>query len=472
MKVYAKIRQNGEYHSQNISQAVYGFREMGAEIVRYQKISDIYESVTKEDIVLDYITQVEMILKKFGVVPACEDYPVELRKFMGRNVWKDTINSINTHPEKWGVFVKPVKSKAFTGHVIRSSKDLIGCGSCYENYEVLCCDVIAPKMEWRGFIIYDELVDIRPYRGDYHYHFDAEVVDQIVEAERRVMRMYQAGLVLEGGGMKGVYTAGVLDFFTEKGIDFSHIYGVSAGACHMCSYLSRQKGRALSVSVDYLDTRRYCSLESLLTSGDLFNVDFCYHLIPEYLYPYDYETFEKYPGKAYSVVTNIETGQPEYLRVRDIRKDIDKIRASASLPLVARNVKIDGKLYLDGGISDAIPLEKSILDGNRKNIVVMTKEVGFVRKPASASQLGLIKLRYLKYPKVYELMADRHIRYNESLDYIERQEKCGQAFVIRPHKKSDVGRIEKDKDKLIALYEEGYREAEACYEDLLTYLEK
>lgn len=102
MKVYAKIRQNGEYHSQNISQAVYGFREMGAEIVRYQKISDIYESVTKEDIVLDYITQVEMILKKFGVVPACEDYPVELRKFMGRNVWKDTINSINTHPEKWG----------------------------------------------------------------------------------------------------------------------------------------------------------------------------------------------------------------------------------------------------------------------------------------------------------------------------------------------------------------------------------
>ena len=124
MKVYAKIRQNGEYHSQ----AVYGFREMGAEIVRYQKISDIYESVTKEDIVLDYITQVEMILKKFGVVPACEDYPVELRKFMGRNVWKDTINSINTHPEKWGVFVKPVKSKAFTGHVIRSSKDLIGCG--------------------------------------------------------------------------------------------------------------------------------------------------------------------------------------------------------------------------------------------------------------------------------------------------------------------------------------------------------
>ena len=129
-------------------------------------------------------------------------------------------------------------------------------------------------------------------------------------------------------------------------------------------------------------------------------------------------------------------------------------------------------LYLDGGISDAIPLEKSILDGNRKNIVVMTKEVGFVRKPASASQLGLIKLRYLKYPKVYELMADRHIRYNECLDYIDRQEKNGQAFVIRPHKKSDVGRIEKDKDKLIALYEEGYHDAEASYDAMRAYLEK
>ena len=121
--------------------------------------------------------------------------------------------------------------------------------------------------------------------------------------------MYQAGLVLEGGGMKGVYTAGVLDFFTEKGIDFSHIYGVSAGACHMCSYLSRQKGRALSVSVDYLDTRRYCSLESLLTSGDLFNVDFCYHLIPDYLYPYDYDTFEKYPP-VYALMSEASASPP------------------------------------------------------------------------------------------------------------------------------------------------------------------
>ncbi len=172
--------------------------------------------------------------------------------------------------------------------------------------------------------------------------------------------------MLEGGGMKGVYTAGVLDFFLDKGIEFSSVYGVSAGACSMCSYLSKQRGRALAVNIDYLDRWDYCSLKSLLKTGDLFNVDMCYHQIPEKLNPYDFDVFDQYQGKAFSVATNIETGRPEYFRIRDMLKDIDKIRASASLPLVSRNVEIDGGLYLDGGISDAIPLQRSIMDGNRK----------------------------------------------------------------------------------------------------------
>ena len=280
--------------------------------------------------------------------------------------------------------------------------------------------------------------------------------------------MYQAGLVLEGGGMKGVYTSGVLDFFLDKGLEFSSVYGVSAGACSMCSFLSKQRGRAINVSVDYLDTKKYCSVESLLTTGDLFHVETCYHLIPEYLDPSDYEAFDSYQGKAFSVVTNIETGRAEYLRVRDMKQDIDMIRASASLPLVSRNVKIGGSYYLDGGLADSIPLQKSIMDGNTRNVVIMTKEVGFVRKPSS--HLELIKLRYLKYPKVYELMSRRHINYNETLAYIERQRENGQAFVIRPQRKSDVGRIEKDKEKLLALYREGYEDAEACYEELIQYL--
>lgn len=282
--------------------------------------------------------------------------------------------------------------------------------------------------------------------------------------------MYQAGLVMEGGAMKGVYTAGVLDFFIDKGIWFSHVYGVSAGACHMCSYLSRQRGRALDVAIDYLDTGHYCGWKSLAATGDFFNVDMCYHLIPEYLWPYDYEAFQKYEGKAYSVATDIVTGRPVYFRMKDMKADIEKIRASASMPLVSRNVKIDGRYYLDGGISDAIPLQRSIMDGNVKNVVIMTKEVGYVREPESAVKMGLIKLRYLKYPKVYELMAQRHISYNETLEYIERQKQSGQAFVIRPKQAGSVGRIEKDKEKLTALYEEGYQDAADCYEELTAYL--
>lgn len=284
--------------------------------------------------------------------------------------------------------------------------------------------------------------------------------------------MYQAGLVLEGGGMKGLYTAGVLDYFLDKNIMFSSVYGVSAGACNMCSYLSRQKGRARDVNTDYLDDKNYCSLWSLVTTGDLFNVETCYHLIPDYLYPFDHDAYHAYQGKAYSVVTNIETGQAEYLRVRDLKKDIDVIRASASLPLVSRNVKIGENLYLDGGIVDAIPIARSILDGNRKNVVILTKEEGYVRKPTGKKELALIKARYRKYPKIYELMADRQKNYNETMDYLYRQVENGQAYVIRPKYPSKVGRIEKNKEVLLELYQQGYDEAASHYEKLMEYLGK
>ena len=283
--------------------------------------------------------------------------------------------------------------------------------------------------------------------------------------------MYKAGLVLEGGGMKGFYTAGVLDFFLDKGIDFSRIYGVSAGACHMCSYTSKQRGRAKDVCLDYLETRDYFGVRSLLTTGDVFNAKICYELIPEYLNPYNYETFNQYEGKAYAVVTNIETGQAEYIQLRDMKKDIIAVRASASLPLVSRNVHIEDGVYLDGGIADAIPIRKSILDGNQKNVVIMTKEEEFRRKPEASAQLALIKACYWKYPKVYELMKHRHLMYNHTLDYLERQAAEGKAFVLRPKEKSDVGRLEKDEEKLTRLYQEGYQDAENQYEQLINYLE-
>lgn len=281
--------------------------------------------------------------------------------------------------------------------------------------------------------------------------------------------MYQAGLVLEGGGMKGVYSAGVLDFFLDKGMEFSSCYGVSAGACCLCSFLSGQRKRAYDVTVDYLEDKNYCGLYSLLKTGDIFGADMCYHRIPDELNPYDHEAFYQYKGNFYSVVTNIETGEAEYIPIKDLKEEIEAIRASASLPLVSRNVPWKGKLFLDGGISDAIPLKRSMADGNLKNVVIMTKETGYRRKPSW--ETGLIKLRYKKYPKVYELMKNRHLVYNENLDFIEAQERAGKVFVIRPAHKSSVGRIERDKEKLKALYEEGYKDAEASYKNLLAYLE-
>ncbi len=280
--------------------------------------------------------------------------------------------------------------------------------------------------------------------------------------------MYQAGLVLEGGGMRGVYTIGVLDFLMEKDIWFSHLYGVSAGACHMCSYLSRQPGRALHANLDYLGRKDYCGVESLLTTGDFFNVKMCYYDIPEHLLPYDYEAFGRYEGKAYSVVTNIRTGEPEYPLLQEMHRDIEWVRASASLPLLSRNVKINGEYYLDGGITDAIPIKRSIHDGNRKNLVVLTKEAGYVRRPTS--YLGLIRLRYLNYPKVYECMKERHLRYNATMRYLEEREEAGEAFVIRPKSLCGVGRIEKDQAKLRALYEQGRQDAEDAYGKLMEYL--
>ncbi len=280
--------------------------------------------------------------------------------------------------------------------------------------------------------------------------------------------MYQAGLILEGGAMKGIYTAGVLDFFLEQGITFSSVYGVSAGALNLCSYLSGQKERSRRMFTNYLECRKYCSIYNLITTGNLFGSRMCYDLIPNYLDPFDHEAFDRYQGKAYAVVTNIRTGEPEYMQLKDMRNNMNIIQASSSMPLVSRNVRIGKEFYLDGGISDSIPISRSIRDGNQKNVIIMTKEEGFRREPSS--KLGMLKLRYAAYPKVYELMKERHIRYNALQDYIARLEAEGKVFVIRPRKKSPVGRIEKDVSLLKALYQEGYADGQSCREALLKYL--
>ena len=280
--------------------------------------------------------------------------------------------------------------------------------------------------------------------------------------------MYKGGLVLEGGGMRGVYTAGVLDFFIDKDIYFENTYGVSAGICHACSYLAKQRDRAYRVNVDYLDDKRYASFYSLVTTGDYFGVKMVYEDIPNKLYPFDKKTFEEYEGNLYSVVTNMKTGEAEYIKLKDMDKDIIYVRASSSLPLLSRIVKVDGKEYLDGGIADSIPIEKAIKDGNEKNVVVLTQPNGYRKEENKL--LPVMKIKYKKYPNFINSMANRHINYNNSLDKIKEEEEKGNVFVIRPSESLDITRLEKNKDKLEALYNLGYNDAKKAYNKLLNFI--
>ena len=281
--------------------------------------------------------------------------------------------------------------------------------------------------------------------------------------------MWDAGLILEGGGMRGIYTAGVLDLFLDQGLWFSHVYGVSAGACHACSYLSGQRGRAFRVGTNYLRDKRYCSFHSLITTGDMFGVEMCYDLIPNQLDPYDYEAFDRYEGDFHAVITNCVTGQAEYPRLRDMHTDIQAVRASSSLPLISRMVEFRGQRYLDGGIADSIPLARSVRDGNRKNVVILTRAQGYRKQPNKA--MAAIRMEYRRYPHLVEALATRHTRYNEAVELVARQEAEGAAFVLRPQTPPNIGRVEKDLGKLKALYQQGYDKAKQALPALLDFLQ-
>ncbi|WP_330376025.1 patatin-like phospholipase family protein [Terrisporobacter othiniensis] len=280
--------------------------------------------------------------------------------------------------------------------------------------------------------------------------------------------MIESGLVVEGGGMRGIYTAGVLDFFMEKNIYFDDCYGVSAGACHLSSYLSKQIGRSLKVTLDYINDKRYCSINSLIKTGDMFGVEMLYNRIPNELVLYDYETFNKFKGNFYSVVTNCKTGKAEYMKIQDMKEDIVTVRASSSLPLLSRIVEINGEEYLDGGISDSIPVKKSIEDGHRKNVVILTRDKTY--RKSKASFLNIFKIKYKKYPNLIKAIEDRYKMYNDTIDFIEEKRKSGEVFVIQPKEPVNISRVEKDKTKLKALYDEGYNDAKECYEDLIKFI--
>lgn len=278
----------------------------------------------------------------------------------------------------------------------------------------------------------------------------------------------KTGLVLEGGGMRGAYTCGVLDAFLDNDIEVNGVIGVSAGACHACSYVSKQRGRAFRITETFQHDKRYMSIRSLLTSGDLFNAKFTYHTIPEQLDLYDFKTFNETKTKLYAVCTNIETGEPAYFRIINMKQDVEYVRASASLPLVSRIVQLDGQKLLDGGISDSIPLQKFQSMGYTKNIVVLTQCKEYRKKKDPS--LPLIRTCYHHYPNLIKKMEDRHLRYNATLDYLEEQEKEGNILIIRPKENVTISRLEKDVHKLKGLYDQGYADACERIEEIRRFL--
>lgn len=276
-------------------------------------------------------------------------------------------------------------------------------------------------------------------------------------------------LILEGGGMRGIFAAGVIDYLLDQEIRFDNVIGVSAGACHGCSYVCGQRGRAYATATDYLDEKDYCSMRSLRKTGDLFGADFLYYKIPQELYPIDNEAFLKSGIKFQAVVTNCETGEPEYPVIKDMFEDIEYVRASSSLPFLANMVEIDGKLYMDGGISDSIPLAQSLRQGNEKNVIVLTRPRDYRKKASHA--MAAASLRYGKYPQMVKALKCRARVYNETLDLIAREEAAGRAFVIAPMGPLDIGRTEKDRNKLKAAYQEGYFVAEGLAAKMEDFLE-
>lgn len=283
------------------------------------------------------------------------------------------------------------------------------------------------------------------------------------------MNENKIGLVLEGGGHRGIYTAGILDVFAQNNISFNGIMGVSAGCIHGVSFLSGQIGRSVRYTTRFCNNPSYMSFKSLIKTGDFFNVDFCYYKLPETLDPFDNDAFDKNPTPFYAVCSDVKTGKAVYHKCDSVRGEkIKWIQASASMPLAAKIVKIDEGEFLDGGITDSIPIKKMQELGYSKNIVILTQEAGYRKKPNSL--LPLIKRVYKKYPELINAIQNRHIIYNQQLDYLEKQEKLGNVIIIRPSQKPQAGRIEKDKEKILSTYNLGRNDAEKLLETVKNFI--
>lgn len=282
--------------------------------------------------------------------------------------------------------------------------------------------------------------------------------------------MIKAGLVLEGGGLRGVFTAGVLDVFMDKDLYFSDIFAVSAGSTNALSYLSKQKGRTLKVNVGYVRDRRYLSMGNYLKERSIFGFDFIFNDIANTLEPFDYDTYNHSTQRLVAVASNCKTGKAEYFDRENCNDMFLACRASCSMPYVAPIVHVNNIPCLDGGVSDAIPIAKSIQEGNTKNVIILTRDKTY-RKLTSAKTNFIIERTYRHYPNLVKALIEKSDRYNKTLQYIEQLEQQKKVFVIRPEEPVAISRTEKDTEKLKSLYMKGYMQALNKYDELIKYLQ-
>lgn len=275
------------------------------------------------------------------------------------------------------------------------------------------------------------------------------------------------GLVLEGGAMRGMYTAGVLDVFLENGIKVDGIVGVSAGVLFGVNYLSKQKGRAIRYNKKFAKDKRYMGISSLIKTGNIINKEFAYYEVPFKLDIFDQETFGKSNTEFYVTITNVETGKPEYIKIKNVFEQMEVLRATSAMPFVSKMIELDGKKYLDGGISDSIPINKCKELGYDKLIVILTRPIEYRKKKGNEK---LTKIKYGKYPNLVKTINNRYKNYNNSVEKIIDMENNKEIFVIRPSKKIDIKRIERDENKLQEMYDLGIEDSKNRIEDLKKYL--
>ena len=293
-----------------------------------------------------------------------------------------------------------------------------------------------------------------------------DIIKTIYKGRRNFMKI---GLVLEGGAMRGLFTAGVLDIFLDNNVEVTDVVGVSAGTLFGVNYVSKQRGRALRYNLKYINDKRYMNVKSWLKTGNLINKDFTYYKLPFQLDVFDNKTFKESPINFFATVTNIETGEAEFVKIKDAYKQMETLRATSALPFISEIIEVGDKKYLDGGISNSIPVDFFEKQDFDKVIVILTRPITYRKEKTTGIQY---KMFYKKYPKLVEKLENRYKEYNDTVDKIVELEKEGKLFVIRPSENITIKRLEKDIEKLQKVYDLGLKDGNNIIEDLKQYLEK